>query len=286
MRLYILGSGCPAPLPDWYGSSFILEIGSDALMIDCGPAATYKMVRMGINPTKVERLFLTHHHFDHNCDLPCFALTRWDQSAGRPPLKVYGPAGTRRLVDGTLGEAGAFFDDWNSRVNTPVSQELHRMRGGTLPRPEPKVEVKEICSGSVTEGEGWLASATGVRHVQPWLESLAYRFDTDEGSVVFAGDCADCGELRRIAKGADVLVMACAYIGRSEANAELAEVITGTPEAAEIGRAAGVRRLVLTHVSPAFAKAGVREQAIAEISRTFDGEVVLPNELTTLDLSD
>ncbi|GAG30309.1 unnamed protein product, partial [marine sediment metagenome] len=78
MRLHVLGSGCPVPTPEHYGSSFILEVGTDLLMVDCGPATTFKMAQMGIMPGRVEHLFLTHHHFDHNVDLPCFALTRWD----------------------------------------------------------------------------------------------------------------------------------------------------------------------------------------------------------------
>ncbi len=50
MQLHILGSGCPAPAANLYGSSFILEAGQDSIMVDCGPATTYKMARMGIKP--------------------------------------------------------------------------------------------------------------------------------------------------------------------------------------------------------------------------------------------
>jgi hypothetical protein len=75
LRLHVVGNGCPDPTPEHYGSSFILEVGADYVMVDCGPATTYKMVRMGIPPRKVGHLFFTHHHFDHNVDFPCFALT-------------------------------------------------------------------------------------------------------------------------------------------------------------------------------------------------------------------
>ena len=95
MRLHVLGGGCPQPTPERYGSSFILEVGADPVMVDCGPGTTCKMARMGIMPNQVGHVFLTHHHFDHNVDLPCLALTRWDLSKGaEPPLEVYGPPPT------------------------------------------------------------------------------------------------------------------------------------------------------------------------------------------------
>jgi ribonuclease BN (tRNA processing enzyme) len=238
---------------------------------------------MGIAPGRVGHLFLTHHHFDHNADFPCFALTRWDLSQGTgPPLKVYGPPPTRTFVERLLGKEGAFFDDWNSRIRHPVSQQIHKRRGGVLPRPAPAVEAVDVGPGGVAESGRWAVSAAAVHHVEPWLESLAYRVDTDRGSIVFAGDCGDCEELRELARGADTLVIACVCIGSAK---RYADIITGTEEAAEIAQAAGVGRVILSHASPGLAKPGMSERAVAEVSRTFRGEVSFPAEMTTVDLS-
>ena len=286
MQLHVLGSGCPTPTHERYGSSFLLEVGAECVMVDCGPATTYKMARMGIRPTKVGHVFLTHLHFDHNVDLPCFALTRWDLSRGdEPPLRVCGPPPTESFVHRLLGKDGAFFEDWHSRVKHPASHACHMQRGGIMPRPAPKIEARDVGPGKVAESPSWTATAARVHHVEPWLESLAYRFDTDQGSVLFAGDCADCPELRRLAQGVDTLVVACTHFGRTEANAAIADVITGTPEVAEIARESGARRVILTHASPNFSTPGVKERAIAEVARRYDGAIVFPEELTTVELS-
>ena len=286
MRLHVVGSGCPQPTPERYGSAFILEVGVDFVMVDCGPATTFKMAQMGIASTQVGRVFLTHHHFDHNADLPCFALTRWDQSTGaEPPLKIYGPPPTRNFVERLLGKEGAFFDDWNSRIEHPTSQQIHKQRGGGLPRPAPAIETEDVGPGKVAESDLWAATAARVHHVEPWLESLAYRFETDEGSVLFAGDCGDCAELRQIARGVDTLVIACTHFGPSETNAAIVDVITGTPEVAEIAQESGARRVVLTHASPNFSRPQTKERAIAEVARASSGDVLFPEELTTVDLS-
>ncbi len=283
MRLHIVGSGCPAALPDRYGSCFILEVGKDRVMIDCGPGTTYKMARMGLNACSVEYLFFTHHHFDHNCDFPCFALSRWDSGCrGKPSLKVYGPPPTETFVQRLFGKEGAFIDDINSRIEHSVSQKLFTGRGGVLPRPAPPIETKNVKPGKIAESDYWRATATRVHHVEPTLESLAFRFDTEQGSIVFAADCGDCKSLRELTQGADTLVIGCVYIGHSKA---YDGIITGTGEAAEIASACGVERLILSHAAPRLGTGERKKQAIADAARNFSGQVCFPDELTTVELT-
>ena len=62
--LFILGAGTPTPTPTRWGSAFAVRIGGEHLMFDCGPAATHKLVQMGVRPTQVDYLFFTHHRRD------------------------------------------------------------------------------------------------------------------------------------------------------------------------------------------------------------------------------
>ena len=269
MKLHAIGCGCPPPTAERHGSAFLLEVGDEMLMVDCGPATTYKMARMGIAPGRVERVFITHHHFDHNVDFPCFALCRWDLCRGdEPALKVYGPPPTASFVDRLLGPSGAFYED----------------RKGVMPRPAPKVAAHDVGPGLVAETDAWRATAERVHHVEPWLESLVFRFDTEEGSVLFTGDCGDCASLRAFAKGVDTLVIACAHRGAATTSPAISDVITGAAEAADIAAEAGAKRVVLTHASPGYLKAGRKEIAVGIVARACDGAIVFPEEMTTLDL--
>src|SRR5260370_25513903 len=148
-RLHILGAGTPPPTVDRFGTSYVLDLGGGRLaMFDCGPAATHKLVKAGLWPTKVDYMFFTHHHFDHDVDYPCFLLCRWDQSIGKEnQLRVYGPTLTETLTERILGENGAFAHDWKARVNHPLSQRVHVNRGGTLPRKPPSVLARDIGPG-------------------------------------------------------------------------------------------------------------------------------------------
>jgi ribonuclease BN (tRNA processing enzyme) len=66
--------------------------------------------------------------------------------------------------------------------------------------PEPKMEPLKIYEDNRVR-----VSATLVYHAPIW-PAFAYRFDTDEGAVVFSGDTAPSQNLITLAKGADIIV--------------------------------------------------------------------------------
>ncbi len=213
-KIYLLGTGTPTPTPTRFGSSHVIEIGGEYLMFDCGPATTYKLVQTGLWATQIDYLFFSHHHFDHDVDYPCFLLCRWDQSIGKEnQLQVYGPTLTETITERILGEdIGAFAHDWKTRVNHPGSQTVFVNRGGTLPRKPPSVDVRDIGPGKVHSGRDWKVTAARAEHAQPWLDCLAYRLDSSEGSVVFTGDTTPCDTVLELAQGADVM-LCCACAG-------------------------------------------------------------------------
>ena len=63
--------------------------------------------------------------------------------------------------------------------------------------------------GLIKDGSNWEVTADPADHVQPYLDSLAYRIDTPDGSVVLTGDTAPCDTVTDLARGADVLMMMC-----------------------------------------------------------------------------
>ena len=227
----------------------MLSVGDEHLMFDCGPAATHKLVQMGMSPTQIDNLFFTHHHFDHDVDYPCFLLTRWDTGSGQENmLNVYGPTLTERLTERILDEdVGAYAHDWIARVNHPLSLGAYTSRGGVLPRKPPSVNVTDIGPGSVTKGKDWEVVSAPAEHVQPYLNSLAYRVNTSEGSFVFTGDTTPCQTVADLAKGADVLVFVCVNIQAEIEDKPEGQYMCGTTGAAELAQEAGAKKLVLVH---------------------------------------
>ena len=285
-RIFVLGAGTPTPTPTRFGSSFVVEVAGEHLMVDCGPAATYKLVKAGLWPTSIDYLFFTHHHFDHDIDYPCFLLCRWDQSIGREnQLRVYGPTLTERITHRLLdARDGAFAHDWIARVNHPVSQRVFVNRGGTLPRTPPDVMARDVGPGKVHSGADWEVSAAPAEHVQPYLDSLAYRLDGPDGSVVFTGDTQPCSTVVDLARDADVMLCMCWDDQEvMEANGE-APYQCGTTGAARMAQEAGVKKLVLVHVGPHLSGHGPMEKGVGDVKKIYDGELVFSEELMSFDL--
>ncbi|MDH3250854.1 MAG: MBL fold metallo-hydrolase [Acidimicrobiia bacterium] len=284
-RLYVIGAGTPTPTPDRFGSAWVVDTGSDLVMFDCGPAATHKLVKAGLFPTKIDNLFFTHHHFDHDADYPCFLLCRWDQSIGEEGLlRVHGPNLTRKITEGIIGVDGVFAHDWKARVGWEISQQVFVNRGGTLPRPAPVVNAQDIGEGVTIEGADWEVRTAGAVHVQPFLDSLAYRIETGGGSVVITGDTEPCDSVVELARDATALVSMC--WDHQDAMDECGEGPgqTGTTGAARMARDANVEKLILVHRGPGLEGDESVERALADVTAIYDGDVVFADELDVLDI--
>jgi len=282
MQIILLGTGTPVLDSARQQSAFLVDIDGEKILFDAGCGVTSQMAKAGVEPRLVDAVFITHHHYDHNADYPCFLLTRWNHHNGKEvPLHIWGPPPTASITERLIGESGAFADDWKARVNHPASQRVHVERGGTLPRPGPAFIATDAGPGLITEGAGWKVTATWGKHADPWLKSLAYRVDSAEGSVAFTGDAVPTEGLGRLAQGVGTLVVNC--WDHSE-NMGPDFGISGTLEAAGLAREAGARRLVLAHSLARLTQPGSRERAVVDIARIYAGEIVFGEEGLVLDV--
>jgi ribonuclease BN (tRNA processing enzyme) len=283
--LHVLGAGTPTPTETRFGTSSVLQLGEKQIMIDCGPSAVFKMVKLGLWPTGIDHLFLTHHHFDHIAGYPCFLIVRFEQGLRREnPLKVFGPVHTKRLTSQLIGEGGFFEQDISARCNMHDSLAIYESRGGALPRPKPRVHAEDLSDGDIVETLSWRATTARVEHQQPWMESLAYRFDYGDGSIAFTGDAVTSEKLLKLINGVKTLVVNC--WDRQEELDDLVEnaSIAGTTMAAEMAAKSGAEKLILTHISKNFDRQDARKRGLADIREYYDGETVFADELTSISL--
>ena len=161
---------------------------------------------------------------------------------------------------------------------------MHKERGGSLPRPKPSVDARDADPGVIYESDGFKITAAPTEHVQPFLESLAYRLDTPDGSLVFTGDAQPCDLIVDLAKGADALVSLCGNFQSSLKERDIEKGQTGTLGAAEMAAEAGVAQLFLVHVGPALSAPEARDRGLEEIATVYSGETTLTDEMTSYDI--
>ena len=271
-------------------------------------------------------VFLTHLHSDHVIDYPNILLYGWYAGieVAASPLKVFGPGRRgemepmftppgRQAVEppvispsnptpGTADMTGylfqAFATDINDRmrdngkkdIRTLVEVEdikLPEIAGFKSPNETPEPEMQPF---KIYEDDRVRVSATLVYHAPIW-PAFGYRFDTDEGAVVFSGDTAPSQNLVRLAKGADILVhevIVTPWIDRilppprnpaQEAlRAHLLSAHTPVEKVGKVAESAGVSTLVLNHIAPGNARA----EELVPAQQDFGGQLVIGEDLLQL----
>jgi ribonuclease BN (tRNA processing enzyme) len=224
MKLVILGSGTSVPHPERASSAYWLEAKGGLLLLDISPDAAHRMAQEDLDWPNLDAIWVSHFHLDHLGGLAPFLFgTKWapqikDRSR---PLRIFGPTGTRRLLD--------VVDDSNhyrllaQRFNVEV------------------IEIERDCEFKILPN--LMARTFKTPHTK---ESLAIRLTDAEGSsLVYTSDTGYAEALAEFAKGADLLLMECSY--RRDKPMQNHLELTDAMHIAELAQP---KRLVLTHLYP------------------------------------
>lgn len=288
MKVTLLGTGSPLPSLKRASSSYLVETGADVVLIDHGPGAFQRLMQAGKRATDVTHVFLSHLHFDHCADLIRLFHHRWDASGDNtPPMRIYGPDGTREFIDRVFGEQGAFSRDLASRTRHPLSIGAYRERGGTPPRPWPDTRVTELAGPGVVDFGDWRIVRCEVPHFQPYLESFAYRVEAGGKVFVYTSDVnltlpdGAPPALRELAQGADLLVH---YLNAFAFEDKAPGGLAGPKFVAGLARDSGIKTLVTTHHGPWIDTSEVRERVLREIAEVYAGQVIWGEDLMSFEL--
>ena len=159
--------------------------------------------------------------------------------------------------------------------------------GASIASPSPRMAPFQVY-----KDENVTVLATLVNHA-PLYPAFAYRFETPDGVIVFSGDTNRNDNLIALARGADVLVHEAIDMDwprrmlpepRSPTDeAKLRHLLEAHADIAELGQiaqAAGVRVLVVSHLSPPTTP---DDQWLSKV-KEFSGRVVMGRRLYSLSL--
>jgi ribonuclease BN (tRNA processing enzyme) len=272
----LLGTGGPRPDVTRGGTSLLIQYDSDLVLIDAGRGVVRQLSRLGVPLSQLNRLLITHHHYDHIGELHDLILTSW-LLGRKEPLNIYGPPETKRIVDALLTQV--YDKDIEFRLSgEPVNGSF------------PPVPVTEVMSGLVCETDRYRIVSERVDHGDGLAFSeafrrrwncLGFRFECKDGIIAFSGDTVDCDGLQRLAADADILVQCC-YLARSEIVGEALErvaryTLASADTIAAIATRARVRNLVLTHFRRKSPE--LLEEMRLDIKREFVGNVIIGSDL-------
>jgi ribonuclease Z len=252
MRITVVGSGTVVPSLERRQSCVVVHTGGEMLVFDLGSGAVRGMLQADLDPFAIDRIFFTHFHPDHTIDaVPLlFAVNHGSREKRTRPLRVAGPE--------------PFVDFWAS---------LMKVWGKWMVGDYATLlsELPHECPSPI-ELAGCRISWAPVEHRH---ESIGYRLDAGGGAFVYTGDTEYSESVVELARGADTLLIECAFPDDTPIPGHL------TPSGvARIASEAGVRRVVLTHIYPVTDLVDL----VSEVGKGFDGEVAVAEDGLTLEV--
>lgn len=253
-KVTILGSGTCVPSLKRSSAAALVCTGGSRILLDLGDGTIRRLLETGHRVSDISHVLITHFHPDHTGALASFLFSNKypDSSIRKRPLTLLGGPGFTDF----LRRLGLVYGEW-----IELSPEKMRVE-----------QADPMAGGGIDFGDFHLTWAP-VRH-NP--ESLAYRIRDRAGkSVVYSGDTDESESLRRLAKGADLLICESALPDELKVPGHLTPALAG-----DIAADAGVRRLMLTHFYPECDY----EDMAGQCRRTYDGPLVLAEDLMEIDL--
>jgi ribonuclease BN (tRNA processing enzyme) len=302
-------------------------VGDRYYLVDAGEGVGRQIRDAGLGNWKsdlagpldaLRAVFITHMHSDHVVDLNNLLTSGISNGLRRVdrPVQVWGPGnrgalpplfgsappppvvapdrptpGTREMLDLLARTYATDYNDRARDARAPVPAQL--FSGHDVPLPAELVDNPNgephprMTPVTFYEDDRVRVSATLVQHA-PVFPALAFRFDTEDGSVAFSGDTSPSDNLVEMATGADVLVHEAMDGAWAEslfpqprdevAEARLNHLLTAHTLIEQVGRVAeraGVATLVLNHLVPGY----LPERRWREAQRGFSGRLVVGRDL-------
>lgn len=272
LEVIVLGSGGPGATGRAASSYVLLLDGKPRILVDAGPGAFVRLGEAKLSMADLDVVLLTHLHVDHVGELPGLFKARAVSSRGPISFRVFGPEGrdgrgddasfpsTSRWLDLLLGPRGAFpyLKNFSAPISWHVVDLPAKAKPGTAPR--------QILH----EGKLTISASAGHHRDAP---AIIYRVNYDGRSVTFSGDIDSQGipALTTLAQASDLLVFNSVVLDPPE-SPEVLYTLHSSPRAiGAVAGTAGVKRLLLSHLSPAVDVA--RQSVLDSVAERFHGPV-------------
>ena len=284
--LTFLGTSASVPSAERNHPALLVEAAGKRILIDCGEGTQRQLLRSGAGFRRLDRILLTHGHFDHVLGIPgLFSTLGLRQNsdvmtihggtgtldivirmlaglwgAGRAPIPVEFIA----LTEGQVIDAGEFTidcfpirhrdtDSFGFSFQSPARRHLRSDLLAALGVPDGPMrgELAEgrpvvIEDGRTIDPEDVLGPPSGGR------------------KLVVIGDTETTDGLSKYVADADMLVIEATFLDRDASTARDYGHLTAA-EAASFAAANNVKQLVLTHLSGRYRD----EEILAEAAKIF-----------------
>lgn len=274
LEVVFLGTAASIPTVERALPSVVVKRENEILMFDCGEGVQRQMIKARVGFHKKMKVFVTHMHGDHVLGLPGLLQTMSLLDRTRK-LEVYGPVGIKAFIQGIQQtvqfvltfpveiheiKEGVTCEEKDYQVQAAKTDHvIPSLAYALVERPRPgRFNPKKAKALGVPEGPLWskLQHGENVRTpagkvIKPEEVVGAPR---PGRKIAYSGDTRPTRSLVKLAEKADVLIHEATFDDELLEKAQEDGHSTPT-QAALTAKKAGVKRLILTHVSSRYKSA-------------------------------
>ena len=293
-KITFLGTSAGIPTKNRNVSALALQLenSKEWMLFDCGEGTQHQLLKTSFSAYNLSRIFITHLHGDHVYGIFGLLASKGMQRA-ESPLEIYGPKGLKEMLETVMRL---------SQLNLPFDLEIFEISPQTSLRYDGfRLEVVEL-SHSITsygfimifddkpgrfdiekaralgipEGPLYAKLKQGETITLPDGRSIDGKSlvgKPEKGKRVALGGDNDNPLLFAPYAPFDLMIHEATY---TQADFENLPRKFKHTTAMQLGLAAqkmGVKRLILTHISPRYDKNGRVSELLKETQKHFDGEV-------------
>lgn len=242
IELYLLGSGTILSRGEQACSSIFIRKKNTTILVDCRIGSFMRLKKLGIPPTEIDFIFMTHFHPDHMADLvPLLFYLANSPVPLTKTLHLWGPPGLIQLVS-------TFHTIYGEWLETPAYL-VHELSASPI-----------ITDAFILEWKKVLHSK----------QAVGYRFNFQGKIISVSGDSGYCPALVDLCASADLAILECSFPDELEKTGHLTPGLV-----AKIADQAQVKQLIITHLYPE----NHPQTALAIIQKFYSGPVTVGNDL-------
>lgn len=255
MKITLLGTMGAYPSKDSTTCSYLIEIGEEAILMDCGPGTIWSLSQI-LDPVKLTRVIVSHEHYDHSSDLGSLiysSLINMNLGRKENKLKIYTNY-KLKIEDFLISSVELLNYDEDTKLE--LNEYLSDKKGPN------KMEISFFKTFHDIDCFGWILSYKGKK----------------ESIISCTSDTGYFDNLPLILKNSDYLIAECSLY---KAQAGLLKYHMSTRDIIKLGNSINPEELILTHL-PHF---GDHEDLVKEVGEGFRGKVRLAKPYLQLEFN-
>ena len=294
LHVYLCGTGSPFP-SNRAGPCIGVLAGDKSFIFDAGSGSIRNLMQMGFPIESLEVAYLTHLHSDHIDGMGELLLQAWIAGGRSEPLRVAGPVGTERVLNGFVD---AYTIDRGYRI-AHHGTEVAIPGGFGANAEEISLPLGPSADEIVYEDGEITVTVIRVDHA-PIEPAFGYRVDYKDRSISLSGDTVYHPGFVAASEGVDlmlhealdpemtkVLQDALTRAERPRTATIMHDILDyhATPEdGARAAAQAGAKELVYYHIVPPLPVRALNAVWLGDAADQFDGKITVGEDGTLVSL--